>query len=72
MRAVVITYIGFYGYPKVVVLSVEYKHLTDERIVRKARGWCKSNILKRYNAGEVAITFYSDIMDITTAVAIPL
>jgi len=72
MRAVVITYISFYGYPHLRVFSVEYKHLTDEKMIKKAKGWCKSTIRKKYDAGEVVITFYGDIMDITTAVNVPL
>ena len=72
MRAVVITYISFYGYPHQTILSNDYKHLTDERLIRKAKGWCNSTIRKKYEAGEVAITFYADIMDITTAVVVPL
>lgn len=72
MRTVVVTYLTPYKYPALIAFGPTYKNLTDERLIRKAKGWCKSNIIKLYEAGEVRITFYADIMDITTAVNIPL
>lgn len=70
MRAVVVTYVHpFYGL-RMIPFSTGYKHLTDEKLIKKARGWCRSNIVKQYDAGEVRITFYADIMDISTAKAI--
>lgn len=72
MRAVVVTYVHtFYGI-RMIPFSAGYKHLTDEKVIKKAKGWCRSNIIKKYEAGEVTITFYSDVMDISTAVNVPL
>jgi hypothetical protein len=71
MRAVVITYM-WWGMPRVKVFSHEYKRLTDERLVKKVKGWARCNISKLYTPENCSITFYSDILDVTTAVNIPL
>lgn len=72
MRAVIVTYIHNYYGLRMIPFSAGYKHLTDEKVIKKAKGWCKSNIKKKYEAGEVIITFYADVMDISTAENIPL
>lgn len=72
MRAVTVTYMWAGYSPTVVVFSWQYKGLTDEKLIKKAKGWCRSNIYKAYVAGKVSIVLYSDIMDITTAVNVPL
>ena len=71
MRAVTVTYM-YWGSPQIQVFSYQYKGLPDERMIRKVKYWAQINFRKDYEAGEVAVTFYSDIMDITTAVAVPL
>jgi hypothetical protein len=61
------------GYsPHVKVFSYEYKGLTDGRMIKKAKGWARSNIPKLFVPETCSMTFYSDILDITTAVRIEL
>lgn len=71
MRAVTVTHM-YWGSPQIQVFSYQYKGMPEERMIRKVKNWARINYRKAYEAGEVSITLYSDIMDITTAVAIPL
>lgn len=71
MRAVTVTYMS-YGYVSVTVFSREYNGLKDERMIGKVKHWAYLYFRKQYDSGDLRITFYSDIMDITTAVNVPL
>lgn len=71
MRAITITY-EYCGHASVTVFSREYNGLKDERMIKKVKHWAFLYFRKQYDSGDLRITFYSDIMDITTAVNVPL
>lgn len=71
MRAVTITYMS-YGYPGITVFSKEYNGLKKERMIGKAKHWAFLHFRKQYDSGDLRITFYDDILDISTAENVPL
>lgn len=71
MRAVTVTYL-FYGYPHITVFSREYKGMAKDRMLKKVKHWAFLHYRKQYDSGELRITYYDDIMDISTAENIPL
>jgi hypothetical protein len=72
MRGVVITYMSMGAYPDTHILANGYQGLTDERIIGKAKSWARCNISKLLTPELCSLTFYGDILDISTARAIPL
>lgn len=71
MRAVTVTCMN-YGHASVIVFSREYNGLKKERMIGKVKHWAFLHFRKQYDSGDLRITFYADIMDISTAENIPL